>query len=201
MIRLTHAAAAALLAFTPAALAEAQSGIGLRAGLAAGANLPNEEFSDGAKTGVVFQGWAGLGLGAFGLRGEVHYSRSDLDAPIIRRAGNAVLPDDGVGKTSGNVDILGLSVNGVLNLPTPAIAPYLIGGVGWYSRNVKQDVQSDLDEFRDLDRDDSDFGWNAGAGITIPLGSVRGYIEARYHSVDTPQTRTTFVPVVVGIVF
>src|SRR5690606_18652256 len=86
MPRLAQAAAAALLLIIPAA-ADAQDGIGLRGGLAVGANLPNDEFADGAKTGLVFQGWAGVGLGGFGLRGELHYSRSDLDSPLIRRAG------------------------------------------------------------------------------------------------------------------
>jgi opacity protein-like surface antigen len=200
MHRTLGAAFAAMLVCLPLS-AEAQSGMGLRIGLAAGANLPNEEFSDGAKTGVVFQGWAGLGLGSLGLRGELHYSRSDLDAPIIRRVGNSVLPDDGIGETSGSVDMLGLSLNGVLNLPTPVIRPYLIGGVGWYSRDVKQDVQTDLDEFRNLDRNDSDFGWNAGAGVALPLGRLSAYLEARYHSVNTPGEKTTFVPVVLGIVF
>lgn len=193
-------ALAATLTCLPLAL-EAQAGAGLRVGVAAGANLPNEEFADGAKTGLVFQGWAGLGLGALGLRGEIHYSRSDLDAPIIRQVGNSVLPENGIGETSGNVDMLGLSINGVLNLPTPVIRPYLIGGVGWYSRDVKQDVQGDLDEFRDLSRTDSDFGWNAGAGLAIPLGGISAYLEARYHSVNTTGEKTTFVPVVLGLVF
>lgn len=189
-----------LLAAAPAAL-HAQVTSGLRAGIAAGANLPADDFGDGAKTGMIFQGWVGLGLGSFGLRAEAHYSRSDIDAPLIRRAGNAVLPEDGIGETSGNVDILGLTLNGVLGIPAPVVSPYLIGGVGWYSRNVEQDVQSDLDEFRNLDRDDSDFGWNAGVGISFPFLIGRGYLEGRYHSVDSPQTRTTFVPVVFGIVF
>src|SRR5690606_1432283 len=200
MRRSQLAAVAVMLACLPLS-AQAQAGTGLRIGIAAGANLPNEDFADGAKTGMVFQGWAGLNLGTLGVRGEIHYSRSDLDAPIIRRVGNSALPDDGIGETSGNVDILGLTINGVFNLPTPVIRPYLIAGGGWYSRDVEQNVQGDLEEFRNLSRTDSDFGWNAGAGVAIPLGRISAYLEARYHSVNTGNRKTEFVPVVLGVVF
>lgn len=195
MIRRVLAAAAALLIALPA-VSLAQSGPGLGGGLAAGVNLPNEDFADGAKTGMVFQGWLGLGFGGLGLRAEALYSRSDLDAPLIGDIGGISSPE-----TSGNVDILGFTLNGVLTLPTPVIRPYLIGGVGYYSRSVDQDVRNDFDELISLSRTDSDFGWNAGAGVSIPLGGARLYVEGRYHSVDTEGTRTTFAPVVLGIAF
>lgn len=196
MPRLTLAAAAALLIALPAS-ALAQSEPGFRGGLAAGVNLPNEDFGDGAKTGMVFQGWLGIGMGTFGVRGEALYSRSDLDAPIIGdNAGGISSPE-----TSGNVDILGFTVNGVFNLPTPVIRPYLIAGVGYYSRSVDQDVRDDFDELVNLSRTDSDFGWNAGAGVSVPLGGLNLYLEGRYHSVDTDDTRTTFAPIVLGISF
>ena len=195
MTRQILVAAAALLIALPAT-SLAQSGAGLRGGLAAGVNLPNEDFGDGAKTGMVFQGWLGLGLGSIGLRAEALYSRSDLDAPLIGDIGGVSSPE-----TSGNVDILGFTVNGVLTLPTPVIRPYIIGGVGYYSRSVDQDVRDDFDELISLSRTDSDFGWNAGAGISVPLGMARLYLEGRYHSVDTDDTRTTFAPIVVGIAF
>jgi hypothetical protein len=49
----------------------------------------------------------GLGTGRFGLRGELLWSRSDLDNAFIRKVGNSVLPSDGVGAVTGNVNMIG----------------------------------------------------------------------------------------------
>src|SRR5688572_24107346 len=86
----------AMIALTSAAtpLAAQKAGVGFGASI--GANVPNGEFADGAKTGLVANGFVSLGTGRFGLRGELLWTRSDLDNAFIRKVGNTVLPSNGV---------------------------------------------------------------------------------------------------------
>ena len=105
-----------------AAPASAQKA-GLGFGGSIGANVPNGDFGDGVKTGLVANGFVGLGTGRFGLRGEIFWSRSDLDNAVIRRVGQQVLPSSGVGDVTGNVDLIGASANLVLPLTQSVIRP------------------------------------------------------------------------------
>ena len=44
-----------------------------------------------------------------------------------------------------------------------------------------------------------DFGWNAGLGVTIEVGTASQiYIEAKYHSVDTSNQSTDYIPITIG---
>jgi len=184
-----------------AAPASAQKA-GLGFGGSIGANVPNGDFGDGVKTGLVANGFVGLGTGRFGLRGELFWSRSDLDNAVIRRVGEAVLPSDGVGNATGNVDLLGASANLVLPLTQSPIRPYLIGGVGVYNRRVSQDIGGTIEEFRSLRDEQTDVGYNGGIGLAFGGGlGPSFFIEARYHSVGTTPEKTRFVPVVVGFTF
>lgn len=176
-----------------------KAGIGF--GASVGANMPNGEFADGAKTGLVANGFVGLGTGRFGVRGELFWSRSDLDNAFIRKAGNAVLPSNGIGDVSGNVNLIGASANLVLSLTQSVIRPYAIGGVGVYRRRVSQDISGTIDEFRSLRDTQTDVGYNGGLGIAIGGIGPSFFIEARYHSVATTPEKTKFIPVVVGFTF
>ena len=62
--------------------------LGSDSGRRLGANVPNGKFADGAQTGLVVNGFAGYGTGKFGVRGELFWSRSDLDNAFIRKVGN-----------------------------------------------------------------------------------------------------------------
>jgi hypothetical protein len=190
-------AAAMVFAASPAAAQKA--GIGF--GGSIGANVPNGEFGDGAKTGLVANGFVGLGTGRFGVRGELFWSRSDLDNAFIRKVGNTVLPSDGVGEVTGNVNMVGATANLVLPLTQSLIRPYVIGGVGVYRRRVSQDIGGTIDEFQSLRDTQTDVGYNGGVGLSIGGIGPSFFIEARYHSVATTPDRTKFVPVVVGFSF
>ncbi len=184
-----------------AAPASAQKA-GLGFGGSIGANVPNGDFGDGVKTGLVANGFVGVGTGRFGLRGELFWSRSDLDNAVIRRVGQAVLPSSGVGDVTGSVDLIGASANFLLPLTQSAIRPYVIGGVGVYNRRVSQDVGGTIDEFRDLRDEQTNVGYNGGLGLAFGAGlGPQFFIEARYHSVGTTPEKTRFVPVVVGFTF
>src|SRR5688500_9203825 len=156
-------AAMALAVATPAAAQKA----GLGFGGSIGANVPNGEFADGAKTGLVANGFVGIGTGRFGLRGELFWSRSDLENAFIRRVGNQVLPSDGIGEVTGDVNLVGASANLVLPLTQSLVRPYLIGGVGVYQRRVSQDVGGTIEEFRSLEDKQTDVGYNGGIGLSI----------------------------------
>jgi hypothetical protein len=180
-------------------LAAQKAGIGF--GASVGANVPNGEFADGAQTGLVANGFVGIGTGRFGLRGELFWSRSDLDNAFIRKVGNAVLPSDGIGTVSGNVNLIGASANLVLPLTQSMVKPYVIGGVGVYRRRVAQDIGGTLDEFKNLRDTQTDVGYNGGVGLSIGGAGPSVFIEARYVSVATTPDRTKFVPVVIGFSF
>jgi hypothetical protein len=188
----------ALASTVTPALAQ-KTGIGF--GASVGANVPNGDFADGAKTGLVANGFVGLGTGRFGLRGELLWSRSDLDNAFIRKVGNAVLPSDGVGDVTGNVNMVAGTANIVLPLGQSMFRPYLIGGVGVYRRRVSQNVGGTIDEFQSLKDTQTDVGYNGGVGLSIGGIGPSLFIEARYHSVQTTPERTKFVPVVIGFSF
>ena len=82
--------------------------------------------------------------------------------------------------------------NVVWRLPSVGISPYLIGGAGLYM--VTADVSG-------ASQTDNHLGWNAGAGINLPLSVFKAFVEARYNSYSTDAGSVKFVPVTVGIMF
>jgi hypothetical protein len=47
---------------------------------------------------------------------------------------------------------------------------------------------------------ETDVGINVGAGLNFPLTGMRGvFIEARYHSIFTEGSNTTFLPITLGL--
>ncbi|HJR62529.1 MAG TPA: outer membrane beta-barrel protein [Gemmatimonadaceae bacterium] len=175
---------------------------GIDIGIAVGANVPRGDFNDGVATGLVLNGILGVRLGpTIGVRGEAFWSRSDIDSPLIRRVGNAVLPPGDADAVSGNVDVIAGVANIVLSTSAPLVQPYVIGGVGLYRRRVEQDISGTIDEFRTLRESENDVGFNAGAGVRLSLGGMAAFLEARYHSINTDPERTTFIPVTIGVAF
>ena len=82
--------------------------------------------------------------------------------------------------------------NVVWRLPLVGIAPYLIGGAGLYMNTA--DVSGTT-------ATDNHFGWNAGAGVNLPLGFLKAFVEARYNRVTLDNSSMEFVPVTVGSMF
>jgi outer membrane protein with beta-barrel domain len=193
--------ALAVLAATTIAARPAAAQAGLSLGGSVGANLPQGNFGDGAATGLVANGFVQLGGGGFGLRGELFWSRSDLDSPVIRRVGNVVLPSSGVGNVDGNVNLIGGIASLVVPLMPGPVQPYLIGGIGTYHRRVAQNIGGTFDEFKDLRHTDNDVGYSGGAGIRLSVLGHGLFVEGRYHSVKTSPEKTTFIPVTVGFTF
>jgi len=79
----------------------------------------------------------------------------------------------------------------VWRLPVPGVSPYVIGGAGLYM------LGSDLDGASN----ENHMGWNAGAGVNLPLGFLKAFVEARYNNISTDAGSMKFVPVTLGIMF
>jgi hypothetical protein len=111
------------------------------------------------------------------------------------------LPDDPNLDVTGNVDLVGGSLDLTLGRTHGLVQPYIVGGVGVFRRRVKQDVSGTITEFNDLRHKETNVGYNGGVGLRLSLGTTAIFAEARYYSVATDPDRTNFVPVVVGLTF
>ncbi|MHB1222665.1 MAG: outer membrane beta-barrel protein [Gemmatimonadaceae bacterium] len=198
--RINVLAGLAALIATPALAAAQLPGIGI--GIAAGANVPTADYADATKEGLVLNGFVELRTSsALGVRGSLFWSRSDMDNPLITSNRGVTLPDDPSYNVTGDVDLIGASLDLTLGPSLGTIRPYVVGGVGVFQRRVSQDVEGAVEEFRDLRRNDTDVGFNGGLGVRLSLGGTAVFAEARYYSVATEPGRTNFVPVVIGLAF
>jgi hypothetical protein len=158
--------------------APAQAQLGMlkpfQLGIAGGAAQPMSDLSDGASTG--FNATAAM----------------EIKLPLIPVA----LRVDGAYNQFGQKDngaklhVINATGNVVWRLPTPGIAPYLIGGAGLYMPTVEA---AGLDAVSE-----NHFGWNAGAGLKLPY---HAFAEARYNRVSVNGGSLQFVPVTLGIMF
>jgi hypothetical protein len=103
----------------------------------------------------------------------------------------------GISETSDKIRVAGLTANATYDLPLSSMgtgnAFYVIGGIGYY--NTK-DTGFDVDE--------SNVGFNVGAGFRFPLTSFSAYVEARYHSVSNSDIlipNVHMIPIVFGLSF
>ena len=86
-----------------------------------------------------------------------------------------------------------ISANVVVPFRIGYTKPYIIGGVGVYPMRASGSSKRE-----------NDWGENGGAGVSFPLPytSIGGFVEARYHSVNGPGSRTShFVPITLGVLF
>jgi hypothetical protein len=150
-------------------------------GVAAGAAVPTSDLSDFTNTG--YNGTLILGLNTptlpFNFRIDAAYNNF------------------GDKYDNGSLHTTSVTGNVVFTLPTPStVRPYLIGGVGVYSTGINDDQDGYSSGTS------TDFGFNVGGGVTIPLSGFNAFIEARYNRVSTGGGNTLqFVPIVFGVMF
>ncbi len=169
-------------------------------GLALGTLIPQGDLAEGAKSG--FTGIASLELNLvsrLALRAEALWANSDLDGAIIKGSGGVSVPDNAA--VSGDVRLVGGLASLTYTLSEGFLRPYLLGGAGYYRRSVSQSASGAAGDLAKLDRDESQLGLHAGVGIHFGLLGVTAFGEARYHSVNTGDGKTNFVPVLVGLRF
>jgi Outer membrane protein beta-barrel domain len=147
-------------------------------GVAGGAAQPMSDLKTGSNTG--FNGTVlmaiNLPLIPVGLRVDGSYNQFAAKA-----SGDAKL------------HIMSATGNLVFKLPSVGVSPYLIGGAGMYIPAVTAPGAASVSE--------NHFGWNAGAGINVPMGFLKGFLEARYNRVSVNGSSMEFVPVTLGIMF
>ena len=147
-------------------------------GIAGGAAQPMSELKDGANLG--YNGTVAMAINLpfipVGLRIDGAYNQFGEKAGIGAKLH--------VASATGNV---------VWRLPSVGISPYLIGGGGIYMQSVTPTGGTA--------QNDSHLGWNAGAGVSLPLTVFKAFVEARYNSYSTDTGSVKFVPLTFGIMF
>lgn len=148
-------------------------------GIAGGATQPMSATKDGAEMG--YNGTVALAINVplipLGLRIDGAYNQFGAKTGV-----------------AGKLRVASATGNVVWRLPSVLISPYLIGGAGLYmsSRSLPGATTNPTS---------NDFGWNAGAGLNLPLSVFHAFVEARYNSVKTDTGKMQFVPVTFGIMF
>ena len=186
MKRLLVASTAVALCLTTAPReAHAQMGFGL--GAAAGLSIPSGDLGDVAKSGYTVKILLGgrAPLTPVGFRIEGGYDAWDGD-------GN-----------NGNYSVASGTANVVLGVPmgTMGASPYVIGGVGAY--RTKVDVSGTVFGIPfSGESTETRFGWNVGGGLEFGLGTLKTFVEARYHGVPGDKNFDfNHIPVTFGIMF
>ena len=100
--------------------------------------------------------------------------------------------------TGGDFRLLSGTVNAVFSVPSIAITPYVIGGVGAYSARWSDDSAAGLATGGESS---TEFGANAGVGVRLGLGGLSAFAEARFHHLFNDGDAIRFVPVSVGLRF
>lgn len=149
-------------------------------GIAAGAALPMSTLSDFYQTG--FNGTVTVGLHPqmipLGIRVDGAYNQFSAKS----------------GTLGGSIHIASVTGNLVYSIPSEIIAPYLIGGAGFYNAPI---VISALGSSGTNNK----FGWNLGGGIKMPLSGFDTFLEARYNQVQGNGVSFKFIPITFGLMF
>ena len=177
--------------FAPARTANAQVGTILhpvQIGVAAGAAVPVSDLGNSFSTGFNVTGTIAINvpLLPIGFRIDAAYNQLGAKGPTT----TPTSPSGG--SSNVNAKIAGVTGNVVFGIPGAiVISPYLIGGVGYYrvSSSATGSVAS------------NNFGFNAGAGVKLPLLVFSAFAEARYNRVSENGGSTSFIPVTVGVMF
>src|SRR2546423_8496646 len=166
--------AVALSAAIPLRAQLIQRSEGFRFGLGLGATLPMGDYGNLNKMGINI-----LGVFETPLANSPLYLR--LDGLYSSTA------HDGA---SGNTSIHGATASALYHFSAPnaTARPYVLGGLGIY--NVDPGGGSE-----------TKIGYALGGGVTFNLGGLNAFAEARYASVQTSVSSTTFVPLTVGLMF
>jgi len=89
--------------------------------------------------------------------------------------------------------VISATGNVVWRLPSIGVSPYLIGGAGLYIPTVEATGIASASE--------NHFGWNAGAGVSLPLTVFKAFVEARYNRISANGGSMEYVPLTFGIMF
>lgn len=178
MIRFTKfiAAAAVVASGAIGTVARAQIGSPFSLGVSAGASVPTGDLSDAASTGYTIAGHIGVAIPALPIsfRGDAGYNNWG-------------------GQRNGHA--FNLTGNALFDIPVRSVLhPYVIGGIGGYRFGGTATKLA-------ANENGNRFGYNIGAGITLPLSVFDTFVEVRYHHVNRDVGNMAFVPITVGVMF
>jgi hypothetical protein len=156
-------------------------------GMASAGPLAGQGVRFGVGGGPTFSLEEGGGTD-FHLMGTVAFAGS-ADRPLSFRV-------DGMYQLGDEFDLLSGVGNAVYSFDVSEetrFRPYLTGGVGVYNVNPDSDLIDSSTEF----------GINAGAGFTVPVGggTTRLFGEARFHNIFTEGESTSLLPITLGVRF
>lgn len=182
--RLSIALAASLMVATLAPAARAQ----VTLGLGGGPTFPTGSLSNAYGTG--FNGMINLGLGVPAF-------------PLGFRANGLFdqLPVKSATGFSGHTQIYSVSANAILTTTgIPIVAPYLIGGVGYYNNHYSVNL-SGTTVVAGGSTTANNLGINGGGGFRFGVATLSLFAEVRYHYVFNGSSHYQFVPITVGVMF
>lgn len=176
MTRIRFAAAAALLSLAAAAPTQAQLSI------AGGPTFAMGTLGDATEMGYHAQGSFGLSLPLF---------------PISLRVDGAwnQFPES---DTEGDFRVISGTANAIFSIPSIAITPYVIGGLGAYSARWSDDSTAGALAGNESS---TEIGANVGVGVRLGLPGLAAFAEARLHNLFNDGDAIRFVPVSVGLRF
>jgi opacity protein-like surface antigen len=168
-----------------AAPAAAQGTGGFQFGLSGGASFPTGDSSDAFDTG--YNG--GIVL---------NYELPALPLGIRVDGDYRNFSGKSVGSASGSAEIFDGNANLVVGIRILLVKVYALGGGGFYNMKFKAEnagISSSISQ--------TDFGWNAGAGVAFVVGKLSIFGEGRYHEVtlDNSAGKFKFVAATAGILF
>jgi hypothetical protein len=146
--------------------------------LAGGASIPVASFADGVGTG--WHALAVVGLGSLmqpiGLRLDAAYHRFPFESPA-----------------SGDQVSTSATLNATYRLPmtNSPFSPYIITGAGAYRFECAGSADCGTT---------TRFGWNVGFGVKFHFG-LKGFVESRFHAINSRSGNVRYVPVTLGLTF
>ena len=184
ILRGATALALSSLAFLPVTASAQSSTNPVRFGATAGATLPVGDFGDVADVGFHLGALADFRFAGspVGMRIDGQWHRnaiSDFDA---------------------NSDIIfgAASLTFEPTAPGSSVVPYALGGIGVYHVKLGGDALAGV---ASSELTETKAGFNVGGGFKFKLSGFDTFVEARFHTVGTSDSRTNFVPISFGIIF
>ena len=160
----------------------ASAQLGISFGATAGLALPVGTTADGSEAGFTVGGLMRVKplLSPVGFRLDGGYTQ--LGGKDFTFGGTTV--------EGSSTNIWHLTGNAELSLlPTGLL--YAIGGAGFFNASSSAENSESS----------TDFGWNVGAGVRIPLTGFGTFVEARYTQVQVEGGSYKYVPIVFGFSF
>ena len=210
-VRASAAAAAATAAAIPAALSRR----GFYFGLAGGTSSPTGDwetpYSVGFNVTAPF-GWQPI-ESRFGIRGDISY---DLHGGEFLPSGTPIQPIDYPQPifTTADVSVHDLAIwSGNLDATFDLAqwgdrrlgALYVLGGVGIHFIEARKadvnPIATGQPAFTAENGSSTEFGFNAGAGLSFGVGRSSLFLESRWFTANLSPTDATWVPVILGIKF